>query len=494
MDWPFGMVAAGIGPFQKVCTGPICAYARQSMIVDVLFVAAWTRSDMNGPSFAARQQSGKALRQRVPRSAHGEWGMHASGRNVIAMLKGSNEGRLPQLTPIRFGRMLRNPFAFLRGAPAVMAGDLAETPATGLTVQACGDCHLANFGLFASPERNLVFDINDFDETLRAAWEWDVKRLAASFVVAARVNGFAEDRCVEVAVRSAASYRGHMREFAEMSPLEIWYFHIDADDLVANAADEEARQLREQMAAKARLRVGERLLPKITEQVGQRRQFVELPPLTTRVHDERALQIVRRGIERYLQSLEESRRFVLDRYSLEDFAVRVVGIGSVGTRCFVALLACDDRSPLLLQIKEARQSVLAPFAGPSPYTNQGQRVVAGQRMIQAASDIFLGWLRARDGHDYYVRQLRDMKYSAPIDELEPCGLDRYADLCGWALARSHARSGDAAAIGGYLGRGDQFDLAIGKFAVAYADQTEQDHAALVQAHRAGRIVADGEAD
>ena len=402
---------------------------------------------MNGPSFATRQQSGKELRQSVPRSSHGDWAMREGGRDVIEILARSNEGRWPHLAPIRFGRMLRDPFAFLRGAPAVMACDLAGTPATGLAVQACGDCHLANFGLFASPERKLVFDINDFDETLRAAWEWDVKRLAASLVVAARVNGFAEDRCAEVAVRSAASYRKHMHEFAEMSPLEIWYFHIDADDLVVNAADEEARRLREQMATKARLRVGERLLPKITEQVGQRRHFVESPPLTTRVHDERALRIVRRGIEHYLQTLEE-----------------------------------------------ARQSVLTPFAGPSPYANQGQRVVAGQRMIQAASDIFLGWLRARDGHDYYVRQLRDMKYSAPIDELEPCGLDRYADLCGWALARAHARSGDAAALSGYLGRGAPFDLAIGKFAVAYADQTEQDHAALVQAHAAGRIVADEETD
>ena len=449
---------------------------------------------MNGPSFAARQQSGKDCRRSVPRSSHGEWTIHETGRDVLEVLERSNEGRLPHLAPIRFGRMLRNPFAFMRGAPALMACDLAETPATGLTVQACGDCHLANFGLFASPERKLVFDINDFDETLRGAWEWDVKRLAASLVVAARVNGFAEQRCVEVAVRSAAGYRKHMHEFAEMSPLEIWYFHIDADDLIANAADEESRRLGEQMAAKARLRVGERLFPKITEQVGQRRQFVESPPLTTRVQDDKALRIVRRGIGQYLQTLEESRRFLLDRYRLEDFAVRVVGIGSVGTRCFVALLVCDDRNPLLLQIKEARQSVLAPFAGPSPYTNQGQRVVAGQRMIQAASDIFLGWLRARDGHDYYVRQLRDMKYSAPIDKLEPCDLDRYADLCGWALARAHARSGDAAAIGGYLGSGDQFDLAIGKFAVGYADQTERDHAALVQAQREGRIVADAEAD
>jgi uncharacterized protein (DUF2252 family) len=449
---------------------------------------------MSGLSLADRQQSGKALRQSVPRSSHGDWAGRGDGRDVIGMLEESNEGRLSHLAPIRFGRMLRNPFAFLRGSPGVMACDLAGTPASGLTVQACGDCHLVNFGLFATPERRLVFDINDFDETLRGPWEWDLKRLAASLVVAARVNGFPEDRCAALAVRSVASYRGHMHEFAEMSPLESWYFHIDADDLVTRATDEESRQLREQMAAKARQRVGERLLPKITEQVGHQRQFVEAPPLTTRVHDQRALRIVRRGMEQYLETLEESRRFVLDRYRLEDFAVRVVGIGSVGTRCFVALLVCDDRNPLLLQIKEARRSVLAPYAAPSPHANQGQRVVAGQRMIQAASDIFLGWLRARDGHDYYVRQLRDMKYSAPIDELDPCSLDRYADLCGWALARAHARSGNSAAIDGYLGRGDRFDLAIGKFAVAYADQTERDHAALEKAWRAGRIVAEAEAD
>ena len=448
---------------------------------------------MTGLSYADRQQSGKALRKSVPRSAHGLWAGRQEGRDVIDLLEESNVGRLPHLAPIRFGRMLQNPFAFLRGAPGVMACDLARTPASGLSVQACGDCHLVNFGLFATPERKLVFDINDFDETLRGPWEWDLKRLAASFVVAARVNGFPEDRCAAVAVRSATSYRSHMHEFAEMSPLESWYFHIDADDLVAGATDEESRRLREQMAAKARQRVGERLLPKITEQVGHVRQFVEAPPLTTRVTDKLALRIVRRGMDHYLESLDESRRFVLDRYRLEDFAERVVGIGSVGTRCFVALLVCDDRNPLLLQIKEARESVLAPHAALSPHANQGQRVVAGQRMIQAASDIFLGWLRGRDGHDYYVRQLRDMKYSAPIDQLAACGLDRYADLCGWALARAHARSGDSAAIDGYLGGGDPFDLAIGKFAVAYADQTEQDHAALEKAWRAGRIVADAEA-
>jgi hypothetical protein len=254
---------------------------------------------MIGPS-ADRQQSGKALRQAVPRTSHGDWTAREAGGDVVTMLERSNAGRLPELAPIRFGRMLQNPFAFLRGAPAVMACDLAGTPLTGLTVQACGDCHLVNFGLFASPERKLVFDINDFDETLRGPWEWDVKRLAASFVVAARVNGFSEERAAALAVRSAASYRRHMHEFAEMSPVEVWYFHIDADDLVASAPDEESRRLSERMASKARQRVGERLFPKITEPMGHGRQFMESPPLTTRVVDERALRIVRHGIERYL--------------------------------------------------------------------------------------------------------------------------------------------------------------------------------------------------
>jgi uncharacterized protein (DUF2252 family) len=449
---------------------------------------------MQALSFAERQETGKALRESVPRSAHAAWTKRDARRDPIEILEQSNEGRLPELAPIRFGRMLRNPFAFLRGSPALMAADLARTPATGIEVQACGDCHLVNFGVYASPERKLVFDVNDFDETLRATWEWDVKRLTASFVVAGRVNGFDEARSAEIAVRCAASYREHLREFAAMSPLEVWYFHVDADDLVKNAADDASRLLREQMAAKARLRVGERLFPKITEQVGERRQFVEASPLTSRIVEPRDLEIVHRAFDLYQKSLDESRQFVLNRYRLEDVATRVVGIGSVGTRCYVALLVCDDRNPLLLQIKEARKSVLEPFANASPYENQGQRVVAGQRMMQAASDIFLGWLRAGDGHDYYVRQLRDMKYSVPIEKLDPNNLERYAELCGWTLARAHARSGDAAAISGYLGRGDKFDQAVGQFAVAYADQTERDYENLVQARKSGRIQADDEAD
>ncbi len=317
-----------------------------------------------------------------------------------------------------------------------MAHDLAGTPSTGLTVQACGDCHLVNFGLFATPERNLIFDINDFDETLRATWEWDLKRLAASFVVAVRVNGFSEQRCLDVAVECARSYREHLFEFSTMSPLAVWYFRVDAKDLIEIAADDKSRREKQQMVAKVRERVGERLFPKITEEVEGQRRFVENPPITTRVTDVAELQVIRQGFDQYRESLDDARRFMLDRYNLQDFARRVVGIGSVGTRCYVALFVCDDENPLLLQIKEARSSVLEPFATKCPFQNQGRRVVVGQRMIQAASDILLGWLQGGDNRDYYVRQMRDMKFSIPVEDLGACSLERYAEICGWTLARA----------------------------------------------------------
>ena len=370
-----------------------------------------------------------------------------------------------------------------------MAYDLASTPTTGVLVQACGDCHLLNFGLFATPERNLIFDIRDLDETLRAPWEWDLKRLATSFVLAGRLNGIS-DRCLrDVAAICAHSYQKHMREFAEMSPLEVWYFRVSAEDLIENAPDAKARNQREQMAAKARKRIGENMFPKITEEVNGRHRFVEQPPLITRMSDDTCGDRVREGIEDYRASLPEDRRFVFDRYWLEDFALRVVGIGSVATRCYVGLFFCDDKNPLLLQVKEARQSVLEPYAAKSPFENQGQRVVVGKRLMQSASDIFLGWFRTRDGHDFYVRQLRDMKFVFPVEGFTAVQLERYADVCGWTLARAHARSGDSAMITGYLGSGENFESALGKFAFAYADQTERDHALLVEAARSGRVEA-----
>jgi uncharacterized protein (DUF2252 family) len=440
-------------------------------------------------SRAERAAAGKALRDAMPRSAHASWSPPDDRADPVETLEESNQGRVAELVPLRYGRMLVSPFAFLRGSAAVMARDLAATPATGLTLQACGDCHLANFGLFATPERNVIFDINDFDETLVAPWEWDIKRLATSFVTAGRSNGFADEQCGDAAERCVSSYRTHLAEFSAMSPLEVWYFHICEDKLIEDAPDAAGRDVRAQMAAKARNRVGERLLPKIAEPVDGRYRFVENPPLVMRVTSETDLALIDAGIEQYRASLAEDRRFLFDRYHLDDFARRVVGVGSVGTRCFVGLFVCDDLTPLLLQVKEARRSVLEPFAVKSPFDNQGQRVVDGQRKMQAASDIFLGWLRTRDEHDYYVRQLRDMKYSVPIEKLDAERLARYGEICGWTLARAHAKSGDAATISGYLGSGDKFDTSVRQFALAYADQTERDHAVLAKAHKAGRIQA-----
>jgi uncharacterized protein (DUF2252 family) len=346
-----------------------------------------------------------------------------------------------------------------------------------------------NFGLFATPERNLIFDIRDLDETLRAPWEWDLKRLAASLVVAGRSTGISDRKLSDVAAGCARSYREHMGEFCAMSPLEIWYSRVSAEDLIENAPDAKAKTERERMAAKARTRIGEHMFPKITEELGGRHHFIEQPPVITRMFDDACREQVREGIEDYRASLSDDRRFVFDRYWLEDFALRVVGIGSVGTRCYVGLLFCDDKNPLLLQVKEARPSVLEPYVAKSPYANHGQRVVVGKRMMQSASDIFLGWFRGRGGHDFYVRQLRDMKFVVETEGFTATRFERYAEICGWTLARAHARSGDPATIAGYLGAEDNFDSALAKFALAYADQTEHDHAALVEAARSGRIEA-----
>jgi uncharacterized protein (DUF2252 family) len=361
-------------------------------------------------------------------------------------------------------------------------------------MQACGDCHLLNFGLFATPERNLVFDLNDFDETLHAPWEWDLKRLATSFVVAGQSNGISDQRSRDAAIACAHSYQEHLREFSTMSPLEVWYYRVTAEDLIDSAPDLKARQRREQMAAKARTRIGEHLFPKITEEADGQHRFVEQPPIITRMNDESREDSIREGIKDYRESLPEDRRYLFDRYRLEDFALRVVGVGSVATRCYVGLFFCDDKNSLLLQIKEARQSVLECYAAKSPFENLGQRVVVGQRLMQSASDMFLGWLRAKSGHDFYVRQLRDMKFSVPVEGLTALELERYAEVCGWTLARAHAKSGDSARTSGYLGRGDNLETAMGNFAVAYADQTEEDYGALVDAVRSGRIEAVNEED
>ncbi|TRU24765.1 MAG: DUF2252 domain-containing protein [Microcystis aeruginosa Ma_SC_T_19800800_S464] len=436
-----------------------------------------------------RIQIGKSLRERLPRSDHAIWQPPAAGREPIEIIEASNRGRLQELIPIRYGRMLRSPFTFLRGSAALMAYDLATTPKTDLIVQACGDCHLLNFGLFATPERNLVFDINDFDETLPAPWEWDIKRLVVSFVIAGRDSDLSDQESKAAAIDCARSYREHLREYSRLSPLEVWYTRIGAEQAIEMSPDEKTRKIREQIMAKARERIIEHLYPKIVTQTGGRNRFVDQPPILYHVNEPDWETIVREGLEDYRQSLPEERRVLFDRYQLEDFALKVVGIGSVGTRCYIALLFSEDNHPLILQVKEACPSVLEPYTAKSQYENQGQRVVTGQRLMQSSSDIFLGWTQGRGGKDFYLRQLRDMKFSLPIEGVSAVQLQRYAEFCGWTLARAHAKSGDAATISGYLGKGDQFDLAMGEFAIAYADQTERDHAALVDAVKTGRVEA-----
>lgn len=436
-----------------------------------------------------RIQIGKSLRERLPRSRHAIWQPPAAGREPIEIIEASNQGRLQELIPIRYGRMLRSPFTFLRGSAALMAYDLATTPKTDIIVQACGDCHLLNFGFFATPERNLVFDINDFDETLPAPWEWDLKRLVVSFVIAGRDSDLSDRESKAAAIDCARSYREHLREYSRLSPLEVWYTRIGVEQVLEMAPDEKTRKIREQMMTKARERIIEHLYPKIVTQSGGRNRFVDQPPILYHVNEPDWETLVREGLEDYRQSLPEERRVLFDRYRLEDFALKVVGIGSVGTRCYIALLFSEDNHPLILQVKEACPSVLEPYTAKSQYENQGQRVVTGQRLMQSSSDIFLGWTQGRRGNNFYLRQLRDMKFSLPIEGVSAVQLQRYAEFCGWTLARAHAKSGDAATISGYLGKGDQFDLAMGEFAIAYAEQTEQDHAALVEAVKTGRVEA-----
>ena len=431
--------------------------------------------------------AGKALREALPREHHAEWRPSRKRRDPIEVLEDSNRDRLPELVPIRYGRMLRSPFTFLRGSAGLMACDLATTPTTGLRVQACGDCHLLNFGLFATPERNLVFDLNDFDETLPAPWEWDVKRLSVSFAVAARDNDHSDEDARDAAVECVRAYREKLRDYSKMSPLDVWYDHLDIQDLIQKAPDVEATKRRKEMGEQAHKRIGEYLFPKISAEVGGRRRLLDQPPILFHVDKREYDEVVREALEEYRLSLPDDRRVLFDRYRMEDWAVKVVGIGSVGTRCLVGLFFSPENHPLLLQFKEARPSVLEPYAGKSLYENEGQRVVVGQRLMQSSSDIFLGWTRSRRMRDFFVRQLRDMKFSMPVAGMSPVSLKRYAEACGWTLARAHAKSGDAATISGYLGKTDEFDQAIGEFALAYADQTERDHAALVKAAKTGRV-------
>jgi len=446
--------------------------------------------------FRSREQriaAGKALRARVPHATHTIWNPSASRRDPIEILTESNRDRLAQLIPIRHARMLPSPFAFLRGSAALMAADLASTPTSGIWVQACGDCHLLNFGLFATPERNLIFDINDFDETLPAPWEWDLKRLAVSFVAAMRDIHLSDERAQDAAVECVRAYRERLREFSKMSPLDVWYDRLDAQTIVDMAPDSKIKEIRKQIISKAKQRIGDYLYPQISEEIAGRRRLIDQPPVLFHVNRDLEPEHesdVHKALKDYRLSLPDERRVLFDRYSLEDIVVKAVGIGSVGTRCFVGLFFSAENQPLLLQLKQACSSVLEPYAGKSVYDNHGQRVVVGQRMMQSASDIFLGWTRGRGGRDFFVRQLRDMKMSVRIEEgASATQAMLYAELCGRTLAHAHAKSGDAALISGYLGKSNEFDRAIGEFALSYADQNERDHALMVDAVKTGKIEA-----
>jgi uncharacterized protein (DUF2252 family) len=422
-------------------------------------------------------------------------------RDPVGLLLGQAASRVPELVPIRHGRMLVSPFTFYRGAALPMAADLAGTPASGLRVQLCGDAHLSNFGAFASPERNLVFDVNDFDETLPGPFEWDVKRLAASLAVAGRDNGFPAKARRKIALAAAERYRTAMREFAEQTFLDVWYTHLDIEPAVAEFRSQvkaKRFKLAEKMLAKAHTSDSTKALDKLTSVVDGRRRIISDPPTIVPVEEIFAdvqADMIGTVLGKYRRTLQSDRRHLLEQFTLVQVARKVVGVGSVGTRAWVVLMdAGDGNEPLFLQAKEAQPSVLADYAGRSKYSNQGERVVAGQHLQQAQSDIFLGWTRAPnplDGvdRDFYVRQLKDWKLSVPIELLLPEGMELYARLCGWTLARAHARSGDRIALAAYLGGSAKFDQAIADFAETYADQNERDYAALQAAVKDGRVEA-----
>ena len=438
---------------------------------------------------ADREHSGRALRGSTPRSAHATWSPPLDRPDPVALLQQSDRRRLPHLVSIRYGRMIASPLGFLRGAAAVMASDLATTPTTGIQVQLAGDAHLANFGGYATPERNLVFGVNDFDETLPGPWEWDIKRLAASVVVAGRTRGFSADACSAAATASARSYRERMVEYARMGYMALYHAQIDEDRVRSVLSQPAGRKVLQKSVSKARSRDHLQALSKMTTIVDGRPRIKDDPPLVTHISDPRLGDAAEEIARRYLRTLEADRVALLRRYSYVDAALKVVCVGSVGMRCYIVLfLGAGEDDPLFLQIKQAVGSALEPYLGAGQWKNHGQRVVTGQRIIQAASDIFLGW--GREGRlDYYVRQLRDMKATLNLSTISASGLSAYAAICGWALALAHARSSDPAQISGYLGTSDRFDRALAAFADAYADQTERDHAALVEAVNDGRIPA-----
>jgi uncharacterized protein (DUF2252 family) len=456
-------------------------------------------------SLQERAARGKEARRRAPRRSHAEWAPRSDRASAVEMLEAQEVGRLPELLPVRHARMLVSPFAFYRGAASLMAADLAGSPDSGLRVQACGDAHLSNFGGFASPDRDLVFDINDFDETAPGPWEWDVKRLAASIAIAGRQLGLSAAQRRTAVAASVRAYREAMRRFAAMGNLAVWYARLDAARLLAAAPRDTSARLKKSLnrqVAKAQSKDHLRAVSKLTERVNGELRIVSKPPLVIPIEElageldpETIVAEMRVLLGKYKRSLKSDRRQLIDRYRYVHMARKVVGVGSVGTRAWIVLLVGrDDDDPLFLQVKEAGPSVLAPYSGRAPATNEGQRVVQGQWLMQATSDILLGWLRAVgiDGEhrDFYVRQMWDWKASADVERMTSEGLTVYGELCGWTLARAHARSGDRVAIAAYLGASTTFEQALAEFAEVYADQNERDYAEVAAAADSGRIAVE----
>ena len=446
-----------------------------------------------GRTWAERYASGKALRARCPRESHAGWKAPAKRRDAVELVLAAEKGRLPELLPLRHGRMVRSAFTFYRGAALTMAADLASTPSSGVRVQCCGDAHLCNFGGFATPERKVIFSINDLDETLPAPWEWDVKRLAASFVVASRDNGLKGATAREVALTCVRTYRESMAEFSRMKTLELWYQALGADELVARIKNREFRERALKRLQKEREKsVAEDIFPKLVEHKGEMPVIKDQLPTIFHDVDSPPGEIhkaVLDALAGYRDTLQPAYQSVLDRFELRDAAIKVVGIGSVGTSCWVFLLTAGEGDPLFLQVKEARASVLEPYAGATVFPNHGQRVVHGYRLMQPASDMFLGWSRGPRGRHFFIRQLRDIKISVRVESFGRAEMDLYATWCGRALALSHARSGSSATLSGYMGKSDVFDRAIAAFGTAYADQNEKDHDALERAVRKGKVKA-----
>lgn len=436
---------------------------------------------------------GKSLRDQTPRSSHSTFTPGTDRPDPVALIEESNRGRIQQLVPLRHGRMLQSPFAFFRGAALNMAADLATTPNTGIRVQACGDCHLMNFGAFATPERRIIFDINDLDETLPAPWEWDLKRLATSFVLACRDNGLNADDARDSVLSCVQSYREHMAEFSELSVLEVWYASIDSETLLAKVKDEDTLERMKKRLAKAREHSAiEHDFPELVSITGQGPMIRDNPPLIYHPQDQSRddhMSRLRNHFVEYSKTLQPDRQQLLSRFHLVDAALKVVGVGSVGTYCSVLLLMASEDDPLFLQVKQARPSVLEAYTGKSRHDNEGERIVHGYRLMQSASDIFLGWVEGYAGRHFYIRQLRDMKIKPMVEIFTSSVMKQYAEMCGWALAHTHARSGEPQKISGYLGKNDSFDQAIAEFASTYADQTEQDYETFRQAVRTGRLDA-----